>query len=113
MHEYEFCCEYVGCERGFDTYVGLRAHQVSSHRMHNPIRYKLNTSKCESCLKEFHTISRAFKHVAYGDPKCKAFYMARDSVLDQSQLEKLLASEIASKKAHGVKTIAPPAFQTF
>ena len=107
VHDYAY--DFDGCNVAFDTFAGLRAHQATAHKMYNPIRYRLDTTRCLSCDKQFHTISRAYKHVAYGNPVCKAFYLARDPILDNDKVEDLMLREQKAKKALGIKQIAPPA----
>ena len=109
--EHEFVCEFEGCGLGFDTFVGMRAHQATKHMMFNPIRYRIATTQCLSCKVENHTISRNYTHVAYRSMACKAFYMEMDPWMDNQQLELLLERERKAKKDRGSKFIAPPALR--
>ena len=109
--EHEFVCEVEGCGLGFDTFVGMRAHQATKHMMFNPIRYRIATTQCLSCKVENHTISRNYTHVAYRSSACKAFYMEMDPSMDNPQLGILLERERKAKKDKGNKFIAPPALR--
>ena len=105
----DFVCEVPFCGMRFDTFASLRTHQAAKHDLFNPIRYRVNSSRCVSCMKEFHTVSRAFRHIAYRNSTCKAYYLMLDPLLSNEQVVELMSSERVMKKSQGDTFIPPPA----
>ena len=77
------------CECGarFASPVALLSHRVRKHQYRNPLRYKLDSTICCGCLKDFHTPARIFKHLAYGSTRCRSAYDAKGSVEEQTSLQ--------------------------
>ena len=98
-------CTYDGCSRSFPNYVTLCTHQVHVHKMYNPIRLRHTGTKCTVCGRDFHTLSRAFRHIAYRSPSCKEYHSILDPVVTVEQLEQTLLEEQRVTKSRGIKFI--------
>ena len=103
----DYVCDVQQCGIRFDSYASLRTQQAATHHMYNPIRYRVSTSRCVSCRKDFHIVSRAFRHIAYRSPMCRAYYSMLEPALGKEQVVDLMSKERAIKRAHGDKYIAP------
>ena len=69
----EFKCD--SCDASFPTEVQKYSHMCKKHGYVNPLRRKVITTHCVSCMRCFHTRSRVFAHVAYRSKTCKAYYL--------------------------------------
>ena len=48
----------------------LNSHKHRKHGYKNPARGYVVDNRCAACLRLFHDREKAFKHLAYGNPKC-------------------------------------------
>ena len=105
----EYVCDLPLCAAKFHTFSALRCHQANIHSQFNPLRYRVNSTKCGCCFKEFHSISRLFRHVAYRNSYCRTHYLMLEPSLNNDQVAEIMKSERENRKARGDKFIPPPA----
>ena len=70
----EFPCD--NCDNTFSSLATLRTHQAKKHQRFNPIRLRVISSVCVCCATDFHTVYRAFRHIAYMSEKSRCHYLA-------------------------------------
>ena len=63
------------CDLFLVSSAALLTHHMHRRNYVNPFRKLVSSSVCHSCGLDFHTLKRAFTHVAYASKKCSQYYV--------------------------------------
>ena len=77
----------------------LSAHLFKKHGIKIPLRRKIDTTFCLSCMTEFHTRTKLINHIAYRCPACAFYYSNHVNELDSSITDPLDAQESVDNKS--------------
>ena len=98
------------CGATFDSTVALRAHAANQHGYHNPFFERMAGTICVACGCQYHTRSRAIKHLRRraGESRCAEFYLSKVPPLTKVQLESEKAAESKRQQGNRVKDLLMP-----
>ena len=100
--------ECIECSQHFHSHCELLSHRRHKHAYNNPFRVLVSSSVCASCKKDFHTIHRAFIHVAYASNVCSKWYSDFVLPMTDAQLAHCTAAYKAEKRRGCKELLKPP-----
>ena len=104
-------CSCEMCPAVFPTVTQLYSHMCKAHEYRNPIRPKIVTTHCVSCMRCLHTRTRVFMHVAYRSKSCKQYYLANVDDAPKDVYEPLYNNE--RKHPASFKALVKPSIAVY
>ena len=102
----EYTC--VECQQHFASHTELLSHRRHRHGYVNPFRRLVRSSVCLSCQLDFHTIRRAFTHVAYVSKRCSRFHVQHAVPMTDDEFAQCTAKSPAQKRGSCKELLKPP-----
>ena len=96
------------CDLFLVSSAALLTHHMHRRNYVNPFRKLVSSSVCHSCGLDFHTLKRAFTHVAYASKKCSQYYVDFVPPMSDVQHEACTVRAVKEVRKQSCKVLLKP-----